>query len=320
MGLLVGCVPLSGGWDVDDLLQAEPGLAAIPHQRIGDMTPYPGLVDGRVLLVSCRYESRADPLPVLLPDSAPQDRWTHRALEAVHTALPRVEFEISDSELSRPGQGRGIEIQSIRDPYATVPSGMGDTLAECDVAPSSGPEGGVRGLLVRSEVRLRASVRDRQGRVGSVSETDWIAALLHELGHALGFAGHAARGNSPLVLDEKRLRLIARRVLAGDTLALPNLQALYAIEPGRILGEAEVSAEGAAAIRAVERLVAERDLRLRRIGGPYASAGDMAARLSWHWEGGIRAELRFPNWRDEIRQGLPLSVVPDSRARLESAP
>jgi hypothetical protein len=310
-GLMAGCVPLAGGWDVEGLLEAEPELTSIPDQRFGDMTPFPALVDGRLMLVACRYAGGNQSVLVLSSATGPQREWTSLVIDAVDQAIPGVELEVSLVLASDSNSDRRIEIRPIADFDAEVPKGMGDTLSECDVSRKPDSDSSVTGGLTRSVIRLREVVRDREGQIRSTTDVEWVAALLHELGHALGFSGHAAVGDSLVVLDENRLRRFAKKVLAKEPIPAPNLTALYSVEPGVVLGEAVVMPEGRRAIDAVERLVADRDQRLQRVAGPLASAGDQAARIVWRWAGGIEAELRFPSWRHEIRKGDPITVLPD---------
>lgn len=314
IGLLAGCVSAVGGWDVDVLVQAEPQLATIPGQRIGDLTPHPALADGRLLLVACRY---ATDRPVRVSGSGPgwPPEWAAVAIDAVARALPGIEFVTrpdGDSDLQTQPL---IEIASIDDPHAEVPNGMGDTLSECDVSRITDSRLAIRGWLTKSVIRIRRAKRDQVGRVHSASDAEWVGTLMHELGHALGFTGHAAIGDSLVIRDVSRLRALGQRALAGQPVPAPNLTALYSIEPGRILGEVETSAKGRELVAAVVALVADRNARLGPAAGPLASAGDEAARLVWRWKGGLRAELRFPFWRREVGQGQPITVLASEATR-----
>jgi hypothetical protein len=210
---------------------------------------------------------------------------------------------------------RVIEIVSIEDPEAEVPYGMADTLSECDVSRTRDSRNLIRGTLTRSEIRIRRLLRDQLGRARPATEAEWIGALMHELGHALGFAGHADVGDSLVLLEESRLRALGRRALEGEPVPAPNLTALYSLAPGRIVHEAKVSAQGLEWMEAVEVLVADRNARLGAATGPFASTGDQAARLVWRWAGGLRVELRFPFWRREIEQGHPITVLPGEVTR-----
>ncbi len=328
VGLLLGCVSSVGGWDDSALLEAEPQLAAIPGQRIGDMTPYPAIEDGRLLLVACRY-AEGGPVPVSVSvlgsgsgagtaSQAGPGRvadWAALAIGAVGDAVPGVELTMLREGEWTPGLMRVIEIVSIEDPEAEIPYGLADTLSECDVSRTQDSRNVIRGSLTRSEIRIRRLLRDQLGRARSASEAEWIGALMHELGHALGFAGHAAVGDSLVLLEESRLRALGRRALEGEPVPAPNLTALYSLAPGRILGEAEVSAQAREMMVAVEALVADRNARLGTATGPFASTGDQAARLVWRWAGGLRVELRFPFWRREIERGHSITVLPGEATR-----
>ncbi len=313
-GLLAACVSPVGGWDVATLLEAEEQIAAIPDQRLGDMTPHPALVGGRLSLVACRYAGD-QPVRVSLRGSGwPSERGA-LAIGAVDEAVSGVALRISDDRESEPGIAPTIEITSIEDPDAEAPSGMADTLAECDVSRTSNSGAAVRGRLLRSKIRIRLSLRDRSGRVRLATDAEWVGALMHEMGHALGFAGHAAVGDSLVLLEESRLRALGRRALAGEPVPAPNLEALYEVSPGRVLGEVAVSPSGREWIDAVESLVSDRNRRLGPAIGPIASAGDRGARLLWRWPGGIGVELRFPFWRREIQMGHAITVLPSEATR-----
>ncbi|MBJ22362.1 MAG: hypothetical protein CL933_23365 [Deltaproteobacteria bacterium] len=312
IGLLAGCVSPVAGWDVAALLEAEPQLAAIAGQRIGDMTPHPALAEGRLLLVACRYAGHR---PVTVSGSGPgwPPEWGALAVDAVDHALSRIELTLLPADVALATSGRRIEIVSIEDLDAEAPSGMGDTLTECDVSETRDSRSPIRGWLLRSEIRIRRAMRDNAGRDRFASDAEWVGALMHELGHALGFVGHAAVGDSLVYLEESRLRALGRRALTGRPVPAPNLTALYSLAPGRVLGAVEASAKSRIWIEAVATLIAERNLRLGPAVGPIASTGDREARLVWRWAGGIVAELRFPFWRREIRNGQAITVVPGER-------
>ena len=50
MLLLVACAAARGGWEVAPVEARFPAVRAIPGQRLGDLTPYPAIEDGRVIL------------------------------------------------------------------------------------------------------------------------------------------------------------------------------------------------------------------------------------------------------------------------------
>ncbi len=320
--VLAGCSTHVGGWDVAALLRAEPDLAAIEGQRLGDMTPYPALVDGRLLLVVCRFEADR-PVRVWGSGFGYSAERAAAAVRAVSRGAHGVAITLQpdddppegdrvDSIGGAGGEPVEIVIEMVGAARGTGPAGLADTLAECDVGARFGADGrtlGVRGRLQSAHIRLRRARRDAAGRLWAAKDEEWVGALAHELAHALGFAGHARRGSSLVVLDQQVLRGIGRRALAGEAIAAPNLAALYRLDPGRILGEVRVRDQDRALLASVAALVGlGSDPSLAAI----ASVGDRAARIVWRLPSRAPLELRFPYWARELRAGQPVSIVPSA--------
>ena len=167
---------------------------------------------------------------------------------------------------------------------------------------------GVRGVLLGSEVRIRRALPSVAQRVHHATREEWTAALLHELGHALGFVGHITSGRSVLTRDEYLLRGIARRAIRGEVVRMPSLEALYAVEPGRVLGRVELEPEARAALSRFRTRLEEMVIALGEGSGARASAGDRSARLFWRWPSGEELRLSFPDWRRQLREGAPLRL------------
>jgi hypothetical protein len=289
------------------------------------MVPFPALAldDGardapeRVALVACRF---ASPSAIRVSPAGPG--WSEepggRALAALAAAI-----EPAGLALRRVDAGPAeIGIEAFLAEGPELPEGLGDTLVECDVAKRAAADApvdradaavlaGVRGRILRAEVRMRRSGRDAAGRSRIASDAEWTGALLHELGHALGYAGHAATGASIFVRDEFELRGIGRDVLRGAPLVDPTLRALLALEPGELLGARRlrpVDAEWVRAVRALDR--AWRAAGVERVG-VVASVGDREARWTLRYADGRRLGLRFPGWPERLREGREILVFPD---------
>lgn len=301
---LLGCVAPMGGWDSAALLARFPEIEAIPGQRLGDLTPYPALVDGRVAMVACRFERPEPSIPVVISGEDWPSSWGASALDAVDAAVPAVSFERQGGAPVSPG----IHIRSMSAAGGAGPAGLADTRAECDVAASDGAGTEIRGTLVRSEIRIRRRVLGTWTRERAATAEDWVGAMLHELGHALGFQGHAAVGASLVQLEQSRLRALGRRVLEGAPVAAPNVRALYALAPGTRLGVARLSPSSRSIVAEVVDELAE---RTRVYGPPVASrsvVGDRHARLVWRWQEGGAIVLQFPSWSESLRWGREVEV------------
>jgi len=183
--LAIGCVPARAGWDVSALLAERPEIAEIAGQRIGDMTPFPALDEDRVLLVACRFAADRPVFVTGLVDSAHPD-WLASTVAAVDDAVPRVTLTLDEKAEAVVGGWPRIEVSPVRDPSAKGPEGLADTLTECDVSPVEPGSSAVRGLLTRAEIRIRSAPRENEWRRAPLTGDEWIGALIHELGHALG--------------------------------------------------------------------------------------------------------------------------------------
>lgn len=314
---LIGCVPLRGGWDSDAIVRATPEIAAIEGQRLGDMVPFPALAldpegeaPARIELVACRFAPGA---VVRVGSAGPG--WAaelgERAIEAL--AKPAAGFDLAleraDPGAAPPARAE-IEIFAYEGFEPDAPVGLGDTLVECDVERAA-PGARARGVIERAEIRMRRSGRDEALRLRRADDAAWTGALLHELGHALGFSGHVATGDSLLVRDQSILREIGRSVLRGNPLATPTLAALYRLEPGRALGERALSPRAAQWVEAVLELDRQRAAAGHRRVGLVASVGDREARLTFRHADGSELALRFPGWAEAIRGGDALLAIPD---------
>lgn len=334
----LGCVPARGGWEGDALARARPGLAAIEGQRLADMVPVPALAldevgsereDGdpvgqggsapiRVQLVACRFEPGA-----AIRLRAGGAGWDEAVGGAVIEAFAR-EIERFGLALTRVEAGPAeIEIDAFVGEGGSAPVGLGDTLVECDVdgrghdagTAGAGEPGveppAIRGTVRHAEIRMRRSAIDPAGRLQMADDDAWSGALLHELGHALGFAGHAATGRSTLVRDEHVLRRIGRRVLAGGGVSDPTLEALHHLRPGEPLGERPLGGSADLVLRLLETLDRERVAAGNPRIAVVASVGDREARWSIRYADGSRLGLRFPGWAMRLRSGGVILVWPD---------
>lgn len=316
---VLACVPPRGGWDSEAVLRSTPGLAGLEAHRLGDMVPFPALAVGpgdgeasaRVELVACRF-APGSALRVTTSGPGWSEELGARAFAALADPLAPLGLTLAPAA-APPAE---IAIVAYEGLEADAPEGLGDTLVECDVS-RAGPGEGVRGAVERAEIRMRRSGYDEAGRLQRAEDAAWVGALLHELGHALGFSGHVATGRSLLVRDQGILRTLGREVLRGDPLVDPTLAALYRLAPGQSLGERPLSAPGRKWTEAILALDRRRTAAGNARVALVASAGDREARLAFQYADGSRLVLRFPRWAEAIQDGGAVLAVPD-RASLEA--
>jgi hypothetical protein len=339
--VLVACVPPRGGWDVDAVERSTPGLAALPGQRLGDMIPFPALEsngrDDRIVLVACRYAPGATVRVRGEGVGWPID-WARASVAAIDARVPSVDVVLLAPDVGAtpdPRETRGARarpdlretpgVPETRDePYGDPPAeirvrllevaegagpqGMGDTLAACDVSPQAN-DGTPRGLMLGAEIRMRAARPERIGRIRRAAADEWVGAFLHELGHAMGFTGHAALGDSVLVREAMRLRRLGRRALEGVPDDDATLAALYALPVGARLGSHPLDARGARALAEARAAVRVRERGGRAPVAVVSIAGDRAARIAWRYADGSEIAVRLPDYADGLRRGEALALV-----------
>ena len=311
---MLACPAPRGGWDLAKLVAEEPRIAALGEQRIGDLIPYPVPVSGGFELVSCRWASEA-PIRVRLHVAGERLTWAQRAIESLSAGTPSIELVaetvVPDAE---PGlaASKAIDVFDIDPGETEHPAGVGDTLVACDVSSRAEP---TFGTPVLAEIRMRSAVLDQLDELVPVDAEDWTGALMHELGHALGFQGHLRAGASILVRDQSVLRRAGRDALAGRPWRDETLEALYRLEPGRVLGRRSLSVESRRWVRAAEGRVDQVDQKGARVVGPLAKVGDRHAELEWSQEEGDVLRLHLPFWSRQLRAGDTIVAFPGTKTR-----
>ena len=315
--LLVACVPVRGGWDVEQLGPETSRSLQRRGSRLGDMTPFPAWVHGRLEAVVCRWPSRSE-IPVHVATDPAHEAWLAVALRAVDRQLEAVELARREGAgwagSARP-PGSGIGIVAADETGADGPLGSADTRVRCDVDAGTEGAGPVSGEVVDAEIRIRARRVDAVGRARVLTEEEWVGALMHELAHALGFQGHAAVGDSVLVLARDALRRAGRRALAEESIELGPLTDLYALPPGRRLAIPALTPASRAWLDRISQRILQRKGEGVAVSGPWASVGDRAAHLEWWVDDRRRLRIVFPGWSRQLREGEPIVAWPDRLTR-----
>jgi len=314
VGAILGCVPLQGGWDVDALIETQTSIAALEGQRLGDMLPFPALDGDRIVFVACRFGAE-ESVRVHGSGSGWPAFWGEAAVRALDQSVDGVELVLENEAGRDRSRAAEIEIVIVEVVGGEGPRGLGDTLCECDVSVTDGTPRAYRGRLTGAEIRMRRAQLDSAGRFREASAEEWIGALMHELAHALGFAGHAAAGHSILVRDEALLRAAGRRARVGRALPDATLEALYRLRPGQSLGERRVKSEGLPWLRAIRQLDGQRTGPGRARIGTFSSVGDQQASIVWRYSDGSQLGVWFPFWRSELQSGAAITLRPDRTTR-----
>jgi len=309
--LVSGCVPPRGGWDVAALEGRHPELARYEGRRLGDATPFLIPRDDALLLFLCRWP-RERAIGVSLPEDVSEaERTALRAALAAWQQALALRFE----ERERPRAQIEIRfVEALSAGGARQPGA--DTVADCAVASSEVRGGRLDASIVFASIHLRRSHIDLVGRERPLSGAELTGAALHELGHALGFSGHAALGESVMVRDVEAVRAHGRGVLAGEAFADATLEALYALPSGTLLARRPLAAPAAARYAALARRLAGEGGWI----GPRVRVGDRAARISWLHASEGAAALRIDALREGLRDPLQLELKPNRAASLRLLP
>lgn len=302
--LVLGC---AGPWQTDDLELRYPALESIRGHRLGDVTPYLLPARGELVYFLCRWPDGAE-IPVTLPDGATDSERIdiERALRAWEGAGLGLRFGAAEP-------GRGIEMRFSAEEIPDARGARAATaVADCSLDASALGDPTVPVLDARisyASILLSRRGRDAVGREVAWSRPERLGALLHELGHALGFQGHLRRGDGVMAASVDRVRRAGQRLLDGEPFEDATLRALYALPSGVVVGRAQV---GARRTDPVERMAAL--ARHRGLVGPVVQVGDRAGRLVWYDEAGTSFALKIWNLDEVLRRPGALALFPEPRA------
>jgi hypothetical protein len=289
-------------WAALALLGLACATAGTP-ERAWRERPYVWAREGRVELLACRF-TLDQPVGVALGSAASREE--EHALDA---ALRSLERGLPGLRLPRaPAGAAAIHVAFADAPVARADGtlGTGRTVADCRLGAA-----GARAALVAARVTIsRRAPPDWRGRERALSAEERAGALVHELGHALGVAGHAPGADDALSASSAAVRSAGARALAGEPVASATLAALYARAPGEVL----------AAARAEEWRTAELD-RLARLAesnaldGPYLRAADATGRIFWRDAQGREWGFLVAGLAQLARDPTQLLLVPEANTR-----
>jgi hypothetical protein len=174
-------------------------------------------------------------------------------------------------------------------------------------------EGGLGAEMADASIYLRREGLNTVGESVPYNEAELAGAALHELGHALGFPGHVAKGDSIMV---QQLEVIVRHgeaVLEGRGFRDATLAALYSLPSGTIVGHRRVDATRLAIFWRIRRLAWQTGWQ-----GPYVRVGERSAQLLWRGPEGEGEEkvavLREYDWLDALRSPDSFAMIPNREA------
>jgi hypothetical protein len=285
------------------LLVAVSGCAALAPRDALRERPYVWARAGQLELRSCRW-SGAEPIGVALASGASvaEERVLDVALASLTGVGPGVRFlRVSESAAS-------IRVRFVDAPVARADGtpGTGRTIADCRLDAA-----GARAGLVAAEIELaRSTPAGWRGQTRALSPEELTGALLHELAHALGVAGHAGRGDALLSAAPEAARRAGARALAGEKSVSPALAALYARPAGEVLVRASVEGWRTQELDRLAELAAAHAL-----DGPYLRAGDVSGRIFWRDAAGREWGFLVPDLAGLARDPRRLLLLPEVATR-----
>ena len=306
LAVFSGCT--RGLWEIGSLEARYPPVQATKGHRLGDATPYLFPANGAVQFFLCRWPDR-EPIPLSLRAGAEPELQVavERAARAWEAALG-IRFERREAP-----SGRGIEIR-FADPRARNAAVSGHAIADCEI--DTRDEANLRSTdsvpahLTGASIQLRRVQWDQLGREIPLTPEELAGTALHELGHALGYSGHAHSGRTIMVRSTDDVRRAGRRLLAGESFADSTLRALYSVPSGTIIGRTHLTAAATRDIDALRSLASKLAL-----SGPFVNVGDDLARIAWKRADGRDYPFLIFDPRGVARHPEQLSVMPVPRTR-----
>jgi hypothetical protein len=278
-------------WDVESLERRHPELRGHGAHRLGDSTPYYLPAAGRLTLFLCRWADRATVRVSLPADASPEERSKLETALAAWEGALGLRFELGDFS------GVGIEIRLIDDMLAYSANTVADCAVDAEALGASEPAV-LPARLVSASIHI---ARDDPRLAGTA---------LHELGHALGFQGHARRGRTVMVSSTSAIREAGERVMGGRAFEDAALGALYAVPSGTVVKRLTLPSGRTAPVDGL--------LALGRQGGligPLVRVGDHEGRVAWLEPDGRVLAVLLSGLRQALRAPARLRIEPSARAR-----
>lgn len=279
-----------------------------PGHRLGDIHPQVYTRGGEVFFLLCRWSTEA-PVPVSIPaDASSTER---QAIEDVLRAYEGAGLGLRF--VTTTGTRSAIDIELYDDPVPT-PAGLdaGNTVSDCrireDPIPPDATRAGVE--LVAATLRVARTAPDWSGNGRPLSAEELRGVLLHEMGHALGYSGHARRGKTVMVREVDMLRNAGEDLLRGEPFRDATLAALYAHPNGFILARQSVEAWRTDRVDRMTALASRHGL-----DGPFLRTGETQSRIYWSDRRGLQYGLVLVNLVDTLRDPGVALVAPEARTR-----
>lgn len=298
---MCGC---AAPWDVGALAARTPGLASLSGQRLGDATPYALPLAGELIWFLCRFEP-AEPIRVALPADAsePERGLLRRALRAWEQAGLGVRFA------ETPGPEAQIALAFVPDDAALAAHAEADCRVEHAAAAGAAGER-LPARLARARVGLRRAQLDWRGHRIPLDDAQRLGTALHELGHALGFQGHARRGGVMLGNPED-VRDIGRSLLAGERFRDPSVEALYRVASGSVVKRSLLPPGRSGPVDRLAALAAQRG-----DGSLLARSGDRTGRLAFEAPDGVLVRVFLRDLPASLRDPERLELAADAELLL----
>jgi hypothetical protein len=266
---------------------------------------------GQVTLFYCRWPDDA-PIPVSLPPDATAEE--RRALELALRAWEGAGLGVRFLPLAD-GAAAAIEIRYAEAPIESgAGRDTGSAVVDCRIAPLSqqGDVGSAvrEARLVSARLRLARSTGGGMRKLRPLAPDEQAGLALHELGHALGFAGHVRRGASAMAGEVEKIPRSGRALLAGEPFRDPALRALYRLPSGAVLSRTRVEPWRTDLVDRLARLAEDNALE-----GPFLRVGESAGRVFWRDAKGLEYGLVVVRLREVLRDPRTIRVFPEPRAR-----